>query len=297
MRYLWVDALCIIQGNDLDFATEVSRMGSTYANSSLTIAASDALDCSLGCFQDRHPLQVEDCQALDDGDNIMLFTGTYHDNSGHYLEDRHLDTRAWVYQERMMSPRTVHFCGSDVVWECREWLTCQRCAVGPQPSKGFINDGEHKKIFAEIIQWTAEELNQTKFEAVWNRILPFYTRTSLSNEDDRLSALAGMVELLNRYTNYESSFGLWLPFFLDQLLWYYQLAPRGAQRHQNKHFGIPSWSWASVQGSIRQVQISSKGQAHTYSAELTQPPPITSFGQISSLCAQLPLPAATRLRS
>ena len=297
MRYLWVDALCIIQGNDLDFATEVSRMGSTYANSSLTIAASDALDCSLGCFQDRHPLQVEDCQALDDGDNIMLFTGTYHDNSGHYLEDRHLDTRAWVYQERMMSPRTVHFCGSDVVWECREWLTCQRCAVSPQPSDGFINDGEHKKIFAEIIQWTAEELNQTKFEAVWNRILPFYTRTSLSNEDDRLSALAGMVELLNRYTNYESSFGLWLPFFLDQLLWYYQLAPRGAQRHQNKHFGIPSWSWASVQGSIRQVQISSKGQAHTYSAELTQAPPVTSFGQISSLCAQLPLPAATRLRS
>ncbi|KAF2628908.1 hypothetical protein BU25DRAFT_465903 [Macroventuria anomochaeta] len=174
-------------------------MGSTYVKSLLTIAASDSIDCNVGCLGHRQPLQVEDCQVFDDGESTMFFAGTDHDNSEHHLKDRHLDTQAWVYQERMMSPRTIHFRGSEIIWECRERLTCQRCAVSLQPSRD-----------------------------IWNEILSVYTKAQLSNEDDILSALAGMVQLLNRHTNYENSFGLWLPFFLDQLLWCYWSNQRGA---------------------------------------------------------------------
>ena len=43
IRYLWVDALCVIQGDEEDFAQEISCMGSFYAGSLDTIAAADGL--------------------------------------------------------------------------------------------------------------------------------------------------------------------------------------------------------------------------------------------------------------
>jgi len=42
VRYLWVDSLCIIQGNTADGQLESSRMGDVYRNSYLTITASKA---------------------------------------------------------------------------------------------------------------------------------------------------------------------------------------------------------------------------------------------------------------
>lgn len=84
VRFLWVDALCIIQNSSRDFAQEVSQMGSIHGNSLLTIAASDTADCNKGFLVARYPLQTEDCQILDDGENIELFAGTVHAYLSHY---------------------------------------------------------------------------------------------------------------------------------------------------------------------------------------------------------------------
>lgn len=40
--YLWVDCLCIIQGSKADCLSESAKMSDTYANSALTISASDS---------------------------------------------------------------------------------------------------------------------------------------------------------------------------------------------------------------------------------------------------------------
>jgi Heterokaryon incompatibility protein (HET) len=50
VTYLWIDSLCIVQDSHSDWEYEASRMGSVYANSYLTIAASSSLDDSSGCF-------------------------------------------------------------------------------------------------------------------------------------------------------------------------------------------------------------------------------------------------------
>lgn len=44
IRYLWIDALCIIQGSDGDFETEAPRMEPVYTGSLFTIAAADSED-------------------------------------------------------------------------------------------------------------------------------------------------------------------------------------------------------------------------------------------------------------
>jgi hypothetical protein len=51
IRYLWIDSLCIIQDDPVDWETEASRMADIYAGSYFTLAASSATDSSKGCFR------------------------------------------------------------------------------------------------------------------------------------------------------------------------------------------------------------------------------------------------------
>jgi hypothetical protein len=52
-KYLWIDALCIIQDDQADKAIEIEKMGSIYKNSSLTIVASSSKSASEGFLQTR----------------------------------------------------------------------------------------------------------------------------------------------------------------------------------------------------------------------------------------------------
>jgi hypothetical protein len=47
-RYLWIDSLCIIQGDASDWAQESSKMANVYSNSYFTIAALNAYDDTKG---------------------------------------------------------------------------------------------------------------------------------------------------------------------------------------------------------------------------------------------------------
>lgn len=52
IRYLWIDCLCIIQGDKDDWELESSRMADVYSNSYLNIAATKAEDCHGGIFKE-----------------------------------------------------------------------------------------------------------------------------------------------------------------------------------------------------------------------------------------------------
>ncbi|KAI8716217.1 HET domain-containing protein [Fusarium sp. LHS14.1] len=50
LDFLWIDSLCIIQGDKADWDQEAARMGSYYSNSYITISASWSPQPSGGCF-------------------------------------------------------------------------------------------------------------------------------------------------------------------------------------------------------------------------------------------------------
>jgi len=51
IRYLWIDCLCIIQGDKEDWDLESGRMADVYSNSYMNIAATKAKDCHGGLFK------------------------------------------------------------------------------------------------------------------------------------------------------------------------------------------------------------------------------------------------------
>jgi hypothetical protein len=54
IRYIWIDCLCIIQNDSLDWQREAAGMAQIYSNSYLTIAAARATDSSQGFLGPRN---------------------------------------------------------------------------------------------------------------------------------------------------------------------------------------------------------------------------------------------------
>jgi hypothetical protein len=53
LSYLWVDALCIVQDDPLDCASEISKMASIYRGATVTISAASAKDSTEGFLGNR----------------------------------------------------------------------------------------------------------------------------------------------------------------------------------------------------------------------------------------------------
>ena len=61
-RYIWIDALCIIQDSEEDWAREAARMGDIYSDSYLNICATSSTDGHGGLFHARNPRAIAACR-------------------------------------------------------------------------------------------------------------------------------------------------------------------------------------------------------------------------------------------
>lgn len=132
LRFLWIDSLCIIQDSIEDWTMQSAVMGDIYQNSFITIAAIAAKDGRFGCFSTRDPRLVEPCKAVitkRKGGTLSytILTGLHvivpfliwSDGVG----NAPLNKRGCVLQERILSPRTIHFGEDQLFWECRELVS------------------------------------------------------------------------------------------------------------------------------------------------------------------------------
>lgn len=110
-RYIWVDALCIIQNSEKDLKRQLPRMGSIYGESLATIIA------------------LEETNADEDLPGVRPFTRRpiiYHEwtdlgiNVAHRpsfrnsIECSRYDSRGWAYQERLLAKRCIFFSRCEV---------------------------------------------------------------------------------------------------------------------------------------------------------------------------------------
>jgi hypothetical protein len=146
IKYLWIDSLCIIQNDSADWERESRNMSTVYANSYLNIAATRSLDSNGGLFSPRWmeamevpdvfscPLNEVKIECTSPGQAFEVYARFPHvraheDFFQDFTSGRHvrspLLTRAWVFQELYLCPRTVHFHSSELIWECRNSLRCE----------------------------------------------------------------------------------------------------------------------------------------------------------------------------
>lgn len=185
LRYLWIDALCIIQDSDKDWREQSSQMPTIYASAYLTIASSANSTPFDGLFDERnYDFTHNPCVNLDLGpeNGILEFTmrRECHSAAGHSNHDPlvkdHLSDRGWCLQERILSRRFLVFHPTEIQYTCAKqillesyyeqdhiWQLKQRGTFGANVRRFEDGDGAWKNDFFSIVQ------NATKPGVVKNK--------------------------------------------------------------------------------------------------------------------------------
>ncbi|SPO04858.1 uncharacterized protein DNG_07543 [Cephalotrichum gorgonifer] len=216
LRYLWIDSLCIIQDDKQDWKEESAKMGRIYQNAAITIAASWAKDGREGCFQPRSfssprvalPYSV-------DGEAIpgeFMHATLFPDAAVSDLDGSPLGQRAWITQEWMLSPRTVHYTRARFVWACRTVLEGEDGEVIPQMNEQRLLESvrrfrDHKNKPSEE-RGPAELDDMAEFFADWCDVVCTYTSRQLTYESDRPIAILGLADEIRQGIRAEYTAGV-----------------------------------------------------------------------------------------
>jgi hypothetical protein len=121
-RYLWVDALCINQRNADEKEDIVSQMGVIYLNAYATIIAATGQGSDAGLpplYDSANRLEIPFTFSVD-GHMIKLLRPR--PSVGTLLERSKRDSRAWTYQELLLSRRCILVFDSEVAFTCFKGL-------------------------------------------------------------------------------------------------------------------------------------------------------------------------------
>jgi hypothetical protein len=323
--YLWIDSLCIIQaGGDhaKDWLGHAAIMGSIYQNCVINIAAAHGFDASAGCFATRDPAAVAPCEvklrkvtAINAEDEEKPTVEREANSTTHLLvpeslfaegvDHFHLDTRGWVCQERLLSPRTIHFAKDQLFWECSgSPNVCEMIpegvrndtlpkadeflytgdAVGTGFSWGTMQFEERTTPFS----WKAP--NPKEQYEWWLKTLHGYVKRSLTKSSDKLPAIGGIAERTAAALDDKYLAGLFQAQLPDALLWSCVQETRPTHARSKDSFYSPSWSWSSLNGDIDFTPLVDSESRHlctVLGSHVHFIDPKNPFGQVSSASLKL----------
>ncbi|KAJ8071961.1 hypothetical protein OCU04_002263 [Sclerotinia nivalis] len=241
IRYLWIDSLCIIQNNAMEWRRESSHMSMVYGNALLVLAASISPGDELGMIRER-PYSY--CHIIDFNCNggplsLRMQPWIFHSNTNHDYPpfyDGPLAERAWAFQERLLGRRVLLFNRNELLWECKEVWRCE-CGVGD-------NKGDSNYIY-NLHHWL--EANRKHAELIYRswrvHIVPCYASRNLTQPGDRLPAISGIAETFRLELEDDYLAGLWRKDLPRGLLWInLHSHPSGLP----SRYRAPSWSWAAA---------------------------------------------------
>ncbi|KAJ8113757.1 hypothetical protein OPT61_g4182 [Boeremia exigua] len=254
--YIWIDSLCIMQGDIDDWNHEGSRMEKVYRNSFCNIAAADAGDSTGGLFRRREARDVMPA-LLEFTDESPIFgrrrwVVLRSDLWNQALLGRPLYKRGWVYQERMLAPRILHFSKHQLFWDCTEMSACETLPAGlPLPlDQQSARDRHWRGRLQESIRGTRllSGVNDDSLDDLWISTVKDYTSLDLTNQTDKRMAIWGVVKRLRDMQSEEYVAGMWEGALEEQLAW--RVADCGAIRRPQELKRNPTWSWTSIQGTV-----------------------------------------------
>ena len=258
-HYLWIDSLCILQGEDdvSDWLRESSEMGKIYSNAVLNLSATGTPDSSTSMFHDRDletlvPSTIE-IEVNSTMQQSHLYDGDIWNDE---ITNAHLNFRAWVFQERMLARRVLHFGRNQLAWECRELDAMELFPCGhPHKTYGTLLKQDVGSIMAESDREVSPERNRRAF-SLWREMVTIYSGCSLTKPEDKLIALSGIAEHLRHVTCDEYMAGMWRRTMAFDLPWWRDTELRDSLPRSRVEYRAPSWSWASVEGTITFPQMS-----------------------------------------
>ena len=272
MRYLWIDALCIVQDDQNDWRKESASMCAVFENALFSISALSANDSHSGILHERAPEQVTTSIG-----GIQLGVRKRLDSLSEAVTKSRLETRAWCYQERLLPKAVLHIAPTQIYWECRKCTSSEAFPTETEPRfPGFTT---YLKSNSHI----PNTMSRDGFGKNWLPVVSCYSERKVTRASDRLPAIAGLADKAKKEFGAAVYMqGLWSNDLHAGLLWRRQVRVHGllipsrdrylahasgSMMERPRRRIASSWSWASINDGARYSVCQQYGDRSLSSAD------------------------------
>jgi hypothetical protein len=253
----------------------IPKMGAIYSYSIVTIIAASGSNADAGLPgirpSTRHlgqPLLIFDKSFNLGNTGLMPTLDPPYSRDWEYSTGSHWSSRAWTFQERLLSKRVLVFTPEVIFWECQQATWREDC-FGELPS-GFPTF--FTPCLGDDAFWSHHKLSTVwkshpfDFINTYRQIASHYTKLQMSFQDDGLNAIAGILDILERRSGHTFFWGLPVAFLPGALAWESYsgdnttVSSRNERRtgkhtfqrtqHKSECCQFPSWSWVGWTGRI-----------------------------------------------
>ncbi|KAK1827167.1 heterokaryon incompatibility protein-domain-containing protein [Podospora conica] len=301
---LWIDSLCIVQDDAEDWAQQSAKMAGIYENSAINLAASAAFDARDGLFT---PHRRSLLGYITNGTEILDIKDVSMDtlptpkpsyfvikewvskpHAAFYLRaepglEATLFGRGWIYQERLLANRVLHFGNSELHWECNMDVSCQ-CGTWRHSLSRHAYAQFPKNSHQITLRGLAGDPSPARARYRWQRIVTEFSSMSITYESDRLPAIAGVAKQMQSLVpTAHYVLGMWKEVLFDHLLW--QAMPMELRDNPSRWEGSsnldssgrrkpPTWTWASLGSAVKYPMEDPAADVSAFVIETPQDPQI-----------------------
>lgn len=267
IRYVWVDALCIIQGDAKDWERESKAMAEVYGNATLTViagrsaATKDGFVANYSFSAQRRP---SPCVLPVGG---LIDAGVLVVGACRSVSYGPVSGRGWCFQEKMLSRRAVVFAEQQLGFYCAVQGVWENGVTKPNlwRPRFLQRPGSSTATTSKTAKRPAHLSAQDEVLRDWYGILTQFSVCQLSNPHDVFAAIIAVSQQASRLLNSRYLAGIWECDLVRGLLWRpahhfrTEIAMRApTTRPKPSKFTTetgpvirsPSWSWAAVEGPV-----------------------------------------------
>ena len=252
-RYLWVDALCIIQDSQEDKAAQICIMDRVYGRAALTIVAAAGASVRVGLPGIRRSRILNQHIECVQGLHLSIPLPPLSEAA----TDSVWNTRGWTFQEALLSRRRLYFTKHQIYFECERDVWCEDLVAESKTLEGSSHPLRYSGFdICTLVSYTTVDMNLRGYQdAIEN-----YSQRHLSVDSDIIAAITALTNAMTRAFEPPGSnppkafrFGMWIRNLDLSLLWQPRLDAIHTRRIlPNVDISCwPSWAWSGWKGAVQ----------------------------------------------
>jgi hypothetical protein len=301
IRYVWIDALCIVQDEDAangEKTQDIATMNLIYRSATLTLISAWSTEQMFSSVDERyrhHEVETGHPGSSERGLGVFVSRAITH-----YFNDEIAKAalpvmdRAWIFQERILSRRAVYFTRHELIWDCETSLRCQ--CHEPEEHTLNISSMSPNEKFRTLTRVHGRVPTESSLDydgcgvslsdreidpsGLWWKCVREYSILSMSDPNDRLRAIQGIAaHVQTKWERGKYLAGLWEDTLLEDLCWF--RPDRLGTEPRPKARDVPTWSWASIDSEVCAMERkwwTKKGRAEVAVVDSTSTSTIARVG-------------------
>ncbi|KAJ5933902.1 hypothetical protein N7454_006231 [Penicillium verhagenii] len=228
IRYLWVDALCIVQDDAGDKAKEIHRMDSIYEGSAFTLVAASGRSANAGLAPVHRRKGEQVVETIWPGIRMTAIHSVTE-----IIENMKYGTRGWTFQEQNLSSRLLVFTDDIVYFKCHRCVWSENSRADETPKIPTAIGGPRSLDNMDMISIPWQ---------MYSDYMGQYSQRQLTNEEDIVNAMTGILNRISRKLKCTLLYGLLTDSFEWSLLF--------STTYHRRRAEFPSYSWAGWKGEF-----------------------------------------------